>query len=330
MVKKKFLFLNFCLVLAMSLTLTACGGTNKKNALASQQNVYGLGAVSTVKLLDSSISAKAIRSFSSLNAMANIDVETSTEVEMKRDKAKEQVEKFNEYFSALNGFLGEDIVSTTTSDNTDAQYAFQKKMVIKGKNINGVDVLHTMYYTETLESNSVEQEEDEVENKYVLSGVMIVDNNEYYLEGERSEEREQNETEAELKIRAYANKANKNSFIQMEQETSVEAGEKEVEYVYSVYFNGLLVEQTSVDFEVENKNNKVETEFELKFRSGSAKGRYVVKREVKDNLAKIKVSYNIDGEAGEFQIREVVDSNGNKQYEYSFSDGSTQMCEVDD
>jgi hypothetical protein len=106
----------------------------------------------------------------------------------------------------------------------------------------------------------------------------------------------------------------------MEQEYAVEDGETETEYVYSVYANNKLLEQTAVEFETENKDNKVETEYELEFRSGTSKGKYVVEREIKNNRSLIKVKYDIDGNKGVFHIREIIGENGNKQYEYTFSD----------
>ena len=128
-----------------------------------------------------------------------------------------------------------------------------------------------------------------------------------------------------MKIRAYADIADKSSYIQMEQEYSIEDGETETEYVYSIYANGELLEQTAVEFETKNKNNKVETEYELEFRSGTSKGKYVLEREVQDNKTSIKVKYNIDGKTGVFHIREITDESGNKKYEYSYSDGSKQV-----
>ena len=128
-----------------------------------------------------------------------------------------------------------------------------------------------------------------------------------------------------MKIRAYADKADKTSYIQMEQEYSVEDGETETEYVYSVYANGELLEQTAVEFETENKGGKTETEYGLEFRSGATKGRYSVEREVKDGKTRIKVQYDIDGRKGVFHIREIIGENGDKQYEYSYSDGSRQV-----
>lgn len=156
---------------------------------------------------------------------------------------------------------------------------------------------------------------------------MVIDGVDYYLEGERSEETEKDESETEMKIRAYADIRDRTSYIQMEQEYAVEDGETETEYVYSVYANNKLLEQTAVEFETENKDNKVETEYELEFRSGTSKGKYVVEREIKNNRSLIKVKYDIDGNKGVFHIREIMDENGNKQYEYTFSDGSKHVFE---
>mgnify|MGYP001095587312 FL=1 len=39
----------------------------------------------------------------------------------------------------------------------------------------------------------------------------------------------------------------------------------------------------------------------------------------------MKVKYNIDGKTGVFHIREITDANGEKHYEYSYSDGFVQV-----
>ena len=352
--KKKFLLVGLCLTMAMSMTLAACGGLESTaNVLSSPNDVYGMGAVSSVRLLGSNISSSAVKTFSAVSASAEVgDSEgesDSSTIDNSEQEVKEQANRFNEYFTALDSFLGDDIISTTTEVNTDDDYEYEMKMTIKGKDFNGETVTYIMYYTETLakadsaDDEDVDVEEDadvdegadveedadvvdeETENEYHLVGVMVIDGTDYYLEGERSEESEKDESETELKIRAYADKTDKTSYIQMEQEHSVEDGETETEYVYSIYANGELIEQTAVEFETENKNNKIETEYELEFRSGTSKGKYVVKREVKDNKISIKVKYNIDGKTGVFHIREITDENGNRQYEYSYNDGSSQV-----
>ena len=312
-----------CFILILSFTLNF--GRNKPfnptRINLSAEDVYGIGAVSSVRLLGSNMPTGAVQSFSAVAyTTSNYSVADKSE-----DDAKRQAKRFNEYFTALDSFLGEDIISTTTEENTDGQYPYELKMTITGKDLSGKIIPYVMYYTETLvgadgEEDDEDEEDEETENEYRLVGVMVIDDVDYYLEGERSEEREKAESETELKIRAYADKTDKSSYIQMEQEYSVEDGETETEYVYSIYANGELLEQTAVEFETENKNNKVETEYELEFRSGTSKGKYVVEREVKDNKTSIKVKYNIDGKTGVFHIREITDESGNKKYEYTFSD----------
>ena len=324
--KKKFLLVGLCFTMA----LAACGDPESKaNVLSSPNDVYGMGAVSSVKLLGSNMSASAVKTFSAVRATAQTrssDVVLSPSVaDNSEQEIKEQTKKFNEYFTALDSFLGDDVVSTITEANTDSNYEYETKMTINGKDFNGETVTYTMYYTETLDKVDSNDEEEEIESKYRLIGVMVIDNVDYYLEGERSEETEKDESETELKIRAYEDIADKSSYIQMEQEYSIEDGETETEYVYSIYANGELLEQTAVEFETKNKNNKVETEYELEFRSGTSKGKYVLEREVQDNKTSIKVKYNIDGKTGVFHIREITDESGNKKYEYSYSDGSKQV-----
>ncbi len=307
-VKKKLLIGTVCATVALSsaMAFSACGKPDA--ALSSANDVYGLGAVSTVRLLGNAMPAKALASFTALSA---------------EDEVKSQAEKFNEYFTALDSFLGEDVVSTSTQKNTDTAYPFDFKMTINGKDFDGDTVTYTMYYTETLYKS--ETDEDEIENEYKLVGVMVIDGEDYVLEGERSEESEKDETETELKIRAYADVNDRSSYVEMEQEYSEEEGEKETEYVYSVYSGGRLVEQTAVEFETETKKNKTQTEYELEFVSGSGKGKYEIEREVKDGVTKMKVKYNIDGKTGVFHIREITDANGEKHYEYSYSDGFVQV-----
>ena len=335
--KKKFLLVGLCLTMTMSVAFAACEDPESTaNGLSSPNDVYGMGAVSSVRLLGNNMSSSAVKTFSAVSAATQTracKVESaSSTIDNSEQEVKEQTERFNEYFTALDSFLGDDVVSTTTEANTDSNYEYETKMTINGKDFNGESVTYTMYYTETLvKADSADDDEDaanedeETENEYQLVGVMVIDGVDYYLEGERSEETEKDESETELKIRAYADKTDKTSYIQMEQEYSVEDGETETEYVYSIYANGELIEQTAVEFETENKNNKVETEYELEFRSGTSKGKYVVEREVKDNKISIKVKYNIAGKTGVFHTREITDENGNKQYEYSYNDGSKQV-----
>ena len=103
----------------------------------------------------------------------------------------------------------------------------------------------------------------------------------------------------------------------MEQEHSIEANESEIEYVYSVYSNNILVEQTAIEFENEKKNGKEEIEYSISFRQGETKGSYEIEKETTSAKTEMKVTYYIDNKKGEFRI----EASGDK-YTYTFEDGS--------
>lgn len=336
--KKSLLLTGMAMTAAATIALAACGETGKSGGASLEtEDVYGMGAVTTVRLLGSEFSAQAIQGLSSVKALGatfaaeegaqdgetaggeTADGETAGGAATE-DPAISQAEKFNQYFNMLDTMLGEEIVHTQVSENKDEGYAaYTHKMTITGKDIEGNDVTHLMYYTETLVSE--EKEEDEEEREYRLTGVMVLDGVEYAMEGGREEEREAGETEDEIYIRAYLNEQDKGTYVQVEQETSVEEGETEKEYVYSIYENGKLIEETAVEFETEREGGKEEAEYELEFRQGESRGKYKVERESYGENAKMKVSYAIDGTYGEFHIRRTTDENGNAVYEYTFENG---------
>ena len=306
--KKKFLVAGLCCAFSLPLLLSGCGKSNTKALTADE--IYGFGAVSTVKLLGSETTAAALKS---LSEVAASDTQTGV---------KGQLDKFNEYFLALDSFLGKDVVTTTSEENPDTEFDYETKLTIRGKDFDGNDTQYVMYYTETQRNQAFD--EDEVETLYSLTGVMVIDDVQYTLEGQRTMEQERDENESEIKIVAYQNdRANR---IEMLQEHSTETGEVETEYVYSVFINNQLKESTSVEFEVENKRNKQETGYEIEFISGTKRGKYSIERETKNQVTEIEVEYNVDGQRGKFVIRE-IENQGQKYYEYTFSDGTKETYE---
>ena len=134
------------------MALSACGntGNGNTNAFSSPEDVYGMGAVSSVKLLGSNLSANAVKSLAAVNAATRTDtygVKLASLTDNSENAVKAQTEKFNEYFTALDSFLGEDVISTSTEANTDSRYPYDTKMTINGKDFNGETVTYVMYYT---------------------------------------------------------------------------------------------------------------------------------------------------------------------------------------
>ena len=310
--KKRILSVVACALSAAIVAFAFAGCKAKPDRALSAQDAYGIGAVSSVKLLGTGVSAAAMSAFAELG---NEAVAVTAEEVGNTDERKAATEKFNEYFRALDGFGGDDVVKTTVGDNDDGSYPHAKKMTIEGIGMDGRKVVYVMYYDET--EVKTEEDDGEIEKEYSLNGVITIDGKEYAVEGMRSEETEDDERESELRIRAYADATDKTTYVEMERENSVEEGETETEYVYSIYRGGELIEQTAVEFERENENGKEEIAYEIEFRSGETIGKYEVEREAGNE---VKVKYATGGKTGSFVIREVSGADG-KKFEYEFENG---------
>ncbi len=311
--KKRILSVVACALSAAIVAFAFAGCKAKPDRALSAQDAYGIGAVSSVKLLGTGVSAAAMSAFAELG---NEAVAVTAEEVGDTDERKAATEKFNEYFRALDGFGGDDVVKTTVGDNDDESYPYAKKMTIEGVGMDGRKVVYVMYYDET--EVKTEEDDGEIEKEYSLNGVITIDGKEYAVEGMRSEETEDDERESELRIRAYADAADKTTYVEMERENSVEEGETETEYVYSIYRGGELIEQTAVEFERENENGKEEIAYEIEFRSGETIGKYEVEREAGNE---VKVKYATDGKKGSFRVIAETDESGNETYKYVFQDG---------
>lgn len=299
-----------CLAIALPVALAGRGSGDRVPEVLSVEDVYGLGAVTTSKLLGSEFAGGSAQNLSSVRLLA----ERSDPL----PKAKAQASKFHEYFSMLDGFFGGSAVKTTVVSNDSSEGIcanYERKLTITGTDMSGTAVQYEMYYNETVE------EEDEEETEYSLDGIMFIDGEDYVLRGERKHEEDGGEREDEIVIRAYPDFTDGETYVQMEQKVSVDGNETEKEYVYSVFSDGDEIEETVVKFESEKKGAKEKAEFELEFRRGGAKGKYSAERERSDGKIKMKVKYEIEDEKGEFYVS---DSSGGG-YEYLFSDGSRQI-----
>ena len=311
--KKRILSVVACALSAAIVAFAFAGCKAKPDRALSAQDAYGIGAVSSVKLLGTGVSAAAMSAFAELG---NEAVAVTAEEVGDTDERKAATEKFNEYFRALDGFGGDDVVKTTVGDNDDESCPYAKKMTIEGIGMDGRKVVYVMYYDET--EVKTEEDDGEIEKEYSLNGVITIDGKEYAVEGMRSEETEDDERESELRIRAYADATDKTTYVEMERENSVEEGETETEYVYSIYRGGELIEQTAVEFERENENGKEEIAYEIEFRRGETIGKYEVEREAGNE---VKVKYATDGKTGSFRVIAETDESGNETYKYVFQDG---------
>ena len=191
-----------CAVAGACALFAGCGSENSGSA-EQREEFYGLGAVSCVEILGSSLNMKSVKTFASLAKTAG----TAT------DGVKEQAENFNKYFAALDSFLDDSALSIKSEKNTDEAYAqFVMKLTVNGKDIAGNATQYVMYYNETFIDQKVDK--DETESRYALEGVMLSEGVEYRLTGGKEIETEDGEREEELKIRAYTGEGYGN-FVEM-------------------------------------------------------------------------------------------------------------------
>ncbi len=289
--------INLIFVGIICMLFTSCKNQSHKT-VASANDVYGLGAVSTVNLLN--------------HCIEDTD-SVLLAVEEQSNPTKEIIDKFQTYFESLDCFLSEDVISTSTEENKDTNYPYEKKMTTKGKDMLGNDIFHTMYYTEQF----IKEETDEDEKKQIfsLTGILLSDQKEFHLTGERETEISSDEHEDEIKIRAFADIDNPNTYVEMEQGYSFEQDEIEKEYIYRVVVDGKRIEETSVEFERETKG-KEEIEYELEFLNGTGKGKYSIESVTINQKTIIEVKYNLSGNQGSFYVEKKIDLEGNVTYEY--------------
>lgn len=322
-------------------TLAACGGNGGSTGSlggnggvggegtsveAGARNAYGIGAVTTAKLLAGGIAGT--------NAMLSAASQEGA-ADGAGQGVQEAAGEFDEYFRMLDCFLDEDAFRTTVSENTDEAYAFDYKMTVEGELLDGTAVSHTMYYSEesvgVVSDDDDHDDDDRDENEhteaYRLTGVMVLDGVSYDMRGYRSveTEAEHNETERseELWIRA-TDPQNARNYVQMDLETETEeedgSAEQEREYVYSVYADGKLTERTNVDFETENEDGAAETEYTLGILRDGVRSYYEVERaERESGSVTIGVRYRLgSGESGRFVVTQTADG----EYVYRTDDGT--------
>lgn len=342
--KKKILALFVTAALAGTAlaTLAACGGNGGgtgslggnggvggegTSVEAGARNAYGIGAVTTAKLLAGGIAGT--------NAMLSAASQEGA-ADGAGQGAQEAAGEFDEYFRMLDCFLDEDAFRTTVSENTDEGFAFDYKMTVEGELLDGTAVSHTMYYSEESvgavsddddDHDDDDRDENEHTEAYRLTGVMVLDGVSYDMRGYRSveTEAEHNETEQseELWIRA-TDPQNARNYVQMDLETETEeeggSAEQEREYVYSVYADGKLTERTNVDFETENEDGAAETEYTLGILRDGVRSYYEVERaERESGSVTIGVRYRLgSGESGRFVVTQTADG----EYVYRTDDGT--------
>ncbi|MBD5583507.1 MAG: leucine-rich repeat protein [Clostridia bacterium] len=182
---------------------------------------YAIGAVSTAKLLCNFM--EEVTPAPAVNAMAL------------RSVSESEVAVIENYFDAFETFFGEIKAEPVKVPGAESKYA--NSVNISGVRANGDAINYYMYYTEAkvVEDTAVEG----APQKYYIEGVISVGYGEMLLLGERTLPKDGKAgNESSLSISAYPNENNKNTYVKMEVEYSVENNVSVKKYIYTVVVDG--------------------------------------------------------------------------------------------
>lgn len=311
------------------IALTSCitapnkGGTTGTQDAQKTRDIYAFTAVSGVSLL-----ADSFRN----NAPNSVAMTDTNEALARPDGiSDEDTVRIKQYLGMFEGYLLNNGISldTTKPSETDGEYSsYQVKLTINLPNAGGTTDKFVMYYNEInnsenkgnvseIDDSCSDDDEDETEIKSGIEGVMLYMDNTYPLIGKKEVEIEDDESESELSLRVYMSETVRDTFINIKQEIEND----EMEYVYSVYESGKLINKTSVDFENDIEDN--EQEIKLAFYDNNSrqisKTWYKIKKS-KINNALFNIKYNAnDGTVYKFNVS-VNDGSYTFEYRNGFSE----------
>lgn len=299
--KKKLMVLALTLLVALSISLVACvepgtgkplGDNGKFDDLKTTESVYGFSAASAGILISS------MGNGSNTAATAAEDEVTDT-----LDTAQ-----LDNYMALVESLLSDGgfNVLAQTSDREE----YTEKMVISYKDMQGATHEYVMYYNQILEKTETDEEDGEVEENYSIEGVMVIDEVDYAIRGERKNETEEGESETETE---FVVTLGENKYMRVEQSFETEEDEIEQEYSYSLYENNQLIERSSFSFETEQN----ETELKMSTLKDGITQVIYFEKEVENGEEVIKIHVG-DGKNGKgYIVRIAKDENGATRYEYS-------------
>lgn len=257
---------------------------NKFADITDADSFYAYGAASIGTILSSEKSATPARQ--EVQAMSAVV----------RKNSSEQIDTINKYMALVESLLSDGAI---TGEGIAGEMGYSYGMTVSYTDLLGDSVSYVMYYDKIFLEG--ETEDDETEENYSLSGILVIEDTAYPVEGSYETEFSEGETENELYFKAFTD-TEKNSYIEVEQETETEEddgeSETEKEYVYSVYSKNKLIEKTEIKYETEDD----ELELKMTVSKDGKKEELIFNDETEDGERILFVRGNIDGEDVRFRI----------------------------
>ena len=208
-----------------------------------------------------------------------------------------QKETLDKYMSLLENLLSESKIENSI---TNGELNYQFTMIVNYSNLNGEKNSYKMLFNKTLIDEDVE--DFEVEQNYAIDGILLIENEEYPVEGLYKIETENGESESEMFFKAFTN-TKKSSYIEVQQnfESEIEDGKQELEqeFIYSLYSEGLLVEQNTIGYEAEGN----ELSLSMSIKKGEIINNLIFDAERKEGKLLVHVTGNMSNENVNFYIQ---------------------------
>lgn len=257
---------------------------NKFADITDADSFYAYGAASIGTILSSEKNATPARQ--RVRAMSAVV----------RKNSSEQIDTINKYMALVESLLSDEAI---TGESISGNMGYAYGMTVSYTDLLGDSVSYVMYYDKIFLEG--ETEDDETEESYSLSGILVIEDTVYPVEGSYETEFSEDETENALYFKAFTD-TEKNSYIEVEQETETEEddgeSETEKEYVYSVYSDNKLIEKTEIKYEIKDD----ELELKMTVSKDGKKEELIFNDETEDGERVLFVRGNIDGEDVRFRI----------------------------
>ena len=248
------------------------GGTGGFGELDTPEEIYGFSAASAgmlISAMNGDAAATAAAESTDIPAdpgtgetpadpgTGETPADPGTGTEVPSEPVVDSVTAELDGYMALVESLLSDGGFNVTTEASDRE-GYQVKSVVTYRDMHGNAIGYTMYYNEVLipdDDDDDDDDRDEIEEEYYIEGIMIVDDAEYPIRGERSSESEPGESEDETEFIVTLSSTRR---MVVEQSVETEDGEHEREYNYVIYEGRNVIERSTFEYEVEYGETEIE------------------------------------------------------------------------
>lgn len=239
------------------------GGNGGFGELDTPEEIYGFSAASAgmlISAMNGDAAATAAAESTDIPADPGTGetlADPGTGTEIPSEPVVDSVTAELDGYMALVESLLSDGGFNVTTEASDRE-GYQVKSVVTYRDMHGNAIGYTMYYNEVLipdYDDDDDDDQDEIEEEYYIEGIMIVDDAEYPIRGERSSESEPGESEDETEFIVTLSSTRR---MVVEQSVETEGGEHEREYNYVIYEGRNVIERSTFEYEVEYGETEIE------------------------------------------------------------------------